>query len=1290
MKKISRSKNFETKPSYTMSEKTSVKIVVTLPEELVSSRKAAQNNEKKGKPQASTSSTLDFELNKETPAGAIRSYLGLTEQTKYLPSYSLVSAETGDSINDETLVGEIGNGTIPQVTLKLELAPYNTKSSIMHVLRLRNDFGFTNELEDDISEIAISSGSSFQELQFTEKNKADVKPVSGDNSEAKPQELKKTFAISDEEKAKFNAIIADTLEQTLPITEFLANTETIVTPVCRGLNFSQYNPVPSLYKSRGHTVYLQVVTWEAETLHVTGSSNGFFLNKSNSNKFDPNAKDELSFVTLYDLINHYSKKFSQHVQEFNNKLSSVPMVSYIKPNAGVLNKPWLIKPSVLNNYGDYFRMQHSDLLPFENKISFNTDFQTIKDLDANDLQTRVTMERSLVRIVDVFTKSAIKGAMKIFNGEMDPYMPTDAGTGLLSQTFFEDEIFYSFVKDINDTHSEKGGDEYMYSMANSDLRATKSLHKINPVLMRYRLMCIVDYCGKRVLCEAPVAGLMTCPGAKFIKNEKTGNPEPTEESMSDATTVIYGSVANAEEKDGQTIVYDAEFNDSLEEIAKSMHLKPHVIDGNEFKVSCTSSGLVGTDKRKYLVNLNNLAPSDINFIAEHFDQVTDPAKKYPHSHAKLRHELVDSWWSIKTEGADIEKAFEEYQYSFNTDDAKDPASKELSDFLNEKVIPTFLKEVLDDTVQLPFDGDHLIESLHKSGINVRYLYKVIALIEEEYKFQVERKDASLKEVAAANVEHKEYEVAVTTKLEKMIQERQKQINKLIQEGKQVPEELKMENMKIDPEDIRKPTTEQPVMIASDKLFPLKKLCQLEIVARSLKHIFRKYSRDIPTSVVPTLISHFYNLLFGKDFNSTPAFEFLDSFYAASAADFEFTKVSREELLEEVISQAAIRFRYDFSLEDLEKLLTTKPFVLIRNLNKKFGIQMVNRGYYFNTEEYNAFLAKQDKKTLKTLTQQTAVFSAKDFSVIPVVKDSEYVSGLVSQFWNSGAIILGGESEGKEPDINEALGLFNEAVSLREEFYGFVHQSVGEMYLRLSSIHTKLNELEKAIVLARKAVVIFERTCGMDSFLVVRALLNLIFLETANDCPYNAMQLCQRVMQIAEACTFNEHPILIDILNNMQKLSIGCKETKQTIQILNKINYLIETYNGGKNCAYAINLSSIANLHASRKELANSLKTIQEAFDIFTVELGLRHQFTATADQWAQSLKNVVESQRAQSRASAAQNAALNGSASGSAPSNKKKSKQDKQAAELNNKSVEELVNFVEGDSKGKNSKKGKK
>ncbi|CCE65913.1 hypothetical protein TPHA_0N01320 [Tetrapisispora phaffii CBS 4417] len=1215
---------------------------------------------------------LTFQFSKDTNIQTVLDVLGYAPTTKYFTNYVLKSGSTVLN-NSESIRDLVANNS--NLNLSIEIKPYNTREALKHVLTLRDFIGFASETEDGISQYSISTGSKFSSIPFNEvpEKKEDVEEVIREGE----QERKNVMYVSDEEKKNFEKVVNEIFEVTKNSTlaKSYSSENSLVTPCVNSLNLSAYNPVPAFYKSKGHLLYLQIVTIEGESMHITATPSGFYVNKSNSSKFDPsiklgdneNAKSHV-YYNLFDLLASNSKLFINHVESLEKKLEKHQSIEYIRPLTTFLNKPWLI-PNIPTNSPDFSRLQ-MDSINYESERNFNDEFQAVQELPTSTIQDTIQAEKLLSRISHEFTVAATKGAMSIFNDDMIPLNPDEVTYPI----YLKDNIFYSFINEESGPFGDKGGYDAAIAISNQDLNILRLLKNLRLKDVSFVLTTIVDFGGKRLLAQAPVPGVLSNMGTEFSKDPTT-NEEIVKEKKSEVV-VKYGF----DEESGKVIGNETFDKIVRTEISNILHLKSHKINDAEISLSSQSKGIVGSDKRNYILDLANTNPVDVNFIKEHYDNVEE-SKRYPHRQALLRAELVDNWWNnkVEKEKVDLKKAYEENMFSYNPDayqmeGVEDPTVLEMSEYLSKEVIPNVVNEYCNGNTSIPYNGEHLTDTLHKNGINVRYLGKIAELSKSILKKQKSEHAKRLEEIAISNEDYENWEAEYLKKIEKIIMERQEKINKYVSEGKEVPKEL-TETPQLNEDEIRKPTNETPSVINTDELIPLIKIAELEIFSRSAKHVIRKYSRELPIVVVPIFISYVLNLLFGNEYNENTQPEDLFDVYPVSS--YKFSTITRSTLLKEISEQAFLRFRYELDLNFIENFNDT-PYVVIRAIAVKVGIQLLNKEYFFNKDQYEEFKLSQDKKIRNKLVAPLNTFSTSDFALIPIVKGLDYSSVLSNERWSEGSLLL-------KEDQNAALTLLAQSIAIVEDVNSVLHPQVAEKYLTLSTIYSKLGLTPEAVVFCRKACSIYERVCGIDSFEMLRALSNLALLEFANECPYNAALVFKRIIETTESVGLTEaihHPIAIDAFSQLEQMALGIENTKLTIEICKVLRTLMVSLEGNETLAYATLESRLSNLYASISDFQNALEHISKAPRIFSKELGTNHQITAQSRQWVGGLTNLLNEVRNKKKLSAEQ-AAVNGTPKKSSKSGKKDQGQN---PELANKSVDELLDFIEGETSTKKSK----
>jgi protein TIF31 len=353
-------------------------------------------------------------------------------------------------------------------------------------------------------------------------------------------------------------------------------------------------------------------------------------------------------------------------------------------------------------------------------------------------------------------------------------------------------VFLSLgADDVVGSFEEEGGGEASRVAVGKDVIGVQ---KVNSLLLEAQSegdkdtgLCtlgtvIVDYLGERLVAQSVVPGI-------FQQAPETSKEE--EGASAGAHRIVYGAVDNAEK-----IYADTEFDEKFAKLMDKLHIKRHDVwevpkkpknetdgvNGEEIlrqkRTICTSletKGLRGADGRKYVLDLYKLTPLDVVFIEETFTKAEDA---YPHRMVFLRRECVDAFWESKlrawisdklaerkrskseseaTEEGEAEKETEkidisEFEFALNPDvftPSQAPVSEEeekrLSEdetdvraccaFLRENLIPNLIKELTDGTGGWPVDGKSLTVTMHRNGVNVRYIGKVIELCGEAPKLQ---------------------------------------------------------------------------------------------------------------------------------------------------------------------------------------------------------------------------------------------------------------------------------------------------------------------------------------------------------------------------------------------------------------------------------------------------------------------------------------------------------------------------------------------------------------------------
>jgi protein TIF31 len=697
----------------------------------------------------------------------------------------------------------------------------------------------------------------------------------------------------------------------------------------KSISLSPWNPPPYHLRNRGHLLYLIVVNLEGEQFHITSHASGFYVNRSSHNKFDPSPKPgpkTSSAHSLLTLLHQIDPKFSaafQQLIEHNSKRD--PLTLYQLTNALPAN-PWLVSPdsaSLLEHRPDISRTQESFLLSGadnnENLRDWNEEFQTTKELPLESVPEKVFRERLTSKLFADFNESAVRGAVLVARGEVNPLNPTE---GRDAQIFVHNNVFFSFGADGVGTFATEGGDEAARVATGKDVCGVRAVNQLDIPGLFTAATIIVDYLGKRIVGQSIVPGI--------FKQREPGD------------SIDYGGV------EGKDIIAEKpEFVEPFAALSKAVHLKKHPVWDKEGKrhdleASVDTKGLLGTDGRKYVLDLYRLTPLDVTWLEKYWGETTEERegavkKDYPHRMAVLRPELVDAYrlhkliqrvdegmaenkkkvaetnGEMATNGHKYEKLDEDsgkkeddsttavdeankadeearreiyskFSFSLNpdvfsgqvpqTEEEKEQMAKDEADvravceYLTSEAIPRLLNQLQEGDVGFPVDGQSLTSLLHKRGINIRYLGTVAALTDKE------------------NI----------------------------------------------------------------RLQALRRLVLQEMVTRSFKHVAGKYLRPLPHPLASACIAHLLNCLLGSKLNNDPVPETDEALKALyMSADCEFESLTPEGLKAEVAEEARKRYRFDLQGSFVEP---GREMQALREIALKLGIQLVSRDYVFEDSALN--------------------------------------------------------------------------------------------------------------------------------------------------------------------------------------------------------------------------------------------------------------------------------------------------------------------------------------------------
>lgn len=418
-----------------------------------------------------------------------------------------------------------------------------------------------------------------------------------------------------------------------------------------------------------------------------------------------------------------------------------------------------------------------------------------------------------------------------------------------------------------------------------------------------------------------------------------------------------------------------------------------------------------------------------------------------------------------------------------------------------------------------------------------------------------------------------------------------------------------------------------------KLVSIQIIAIQEMIARACKYIFNALVRGVPASLAPFCISHFLNCLLGAEHNPNPKVvpdEGLWKLY--HDADFSFEKLTVESLRASIEKEVSKRYRFE-----LEKgwEATVKPLQMLRELALKLGLQLKIKNYEFTAKSQEATKVNGDAAATNSGSEKkkgkkkSPAASVADFSdskgssttfepddllnVIPIVKDSASKSQLAEEALEAGRISLIQDHK----EIGQELLL--ESLSLHEQIYGVLHPEVARVYNTLSMLYYQLDEKAAAVELARKAVIVSERTLGVDSAETILNYLNLGLFEHASGNTKTALAYIKHAFGFWRIIYGDAHPDSVTTMNNVAVMLQALKYYTDSRKWFEASLKVCESIFGKSSPHTATLCFQLAQALALDNDSKGAVSKMRDAYNVFLAQLGPKDRNTKEAENWLEQL-----------------------------------------------------------------------
>jgi len=1118
----------------------------------------------------------------------------------------------GKRINDFVELSEVPD-IVSDPVCQLVEDPYTEAQARMHVVRVRELIGAAGDRTDLVT--GIDAGLSL----------CDSIELPGTKSEKEKEK----------EKEGPSPVAQYDLDAPGSISTLLSKPRDPSPKTIKSISLSAWNPPPHHLRMRGHLLYLQVTTNEGEQHYITSHISGFYVNKSTNHKFDPAPRSTPKSASAHSLINllsQISPSFDasfQKLQEYNGQRD--PLASYQLSNS-IPAAPWLVSASAVQQHqADLTRTQETFLLGgadnAETLRDWNEEFQSTKELPKETVQDRVFRERLTSKLFAEYNEAAVRGACLVARGEIQPLNPTESRD---AQIFVYNNVFYSFGADGVGTFASDGGDEAARVATGKDVQGVKAVNQLDVDGLFTPGTVVVDYLGKRVVGQSIVPGI--------FKQREPGEHQ-----------IDYGGV------EGKDVIatHDA-FVHPFSELSKAMRVKKHAVwdkesKKHELEASVETKGLLGTDGRKYILDLYRITPLDISWIEKHRTAENSDEERYPHRMTVLRPELVDAFRIMKMREY-ISKELEKKR-------TEKAANGTMTEKGEQAKAANGTGEETNGDHDAKEDGDEQNkpqqEAVDLSGFTFALNPDVFSGQQpqtEEEKDEWTQDEAQVRTVCT---------YLTDDVIPRLIHDLQEGDAGFPMDGHSLAREMHRRGINLRYiGHIAQLCGEKP---DNKRLQALRQVCHQEMVARVFKHICNAHLRALPACFAQSCVAHELNCLLGREFNASPKAEVdeeLKVFYPD--ASFAFEKQTPAALEKEIRRQINLRFRYELVGELVQ---TGRETQLLREISKKLGLQVEAKEYTF-TKEQAAKLStkassdslavpqtngvqphseggkKKKKKNADASPNRGAAISPTlqpltfhpdhILNIVPKIKEASPKSVLAEEALDAGRMSI----QQDQKDLGQELLL--ESLSLHEQIYGILHPEVARVYYALSTMYYSLDEKPAAVELAKKAVIVSERTLGIDDAETILAYLNLSLLEHATGNTRNALAYVRHALDLWKIVYGIRHPDSITTINNAAVMLQSLKQFHESRLWFEASLDICEEVAGKQSINTATLLFQLAQALTLDQEPKTAVSKMRESYSIFKNELGPENQNTKEAEMWLETLTHNAVNQ-AKQQASLQQN-----------------------------------------------------
>jgi len=1102
----------------------------------------------------------------------------------------------------------------PNCTLQLVPKPYSRATAIEHVhaavAKLGHDQG------DKAASERLVGGVRDAILPSSGGEEAHPAPAASGEAAAAPAVLDLSFLKN---------MMADgrpALEAAVLLSAPAAEDEGEAAAPIRFLGVSEWHPPPQNRMLMGDFFYLDLTTVEGKTHTITASARGFFVNGSSRKGFNPLPNTAFKpCVLLVDLIRAASPAFDEYCAATAEAASvrhpfqvvdpPFPKDCWTRPveqaRRSVLRCAGLGATENRPTYGPEAYIQHLR--------DWNEDYQSVREMPRTTPQEKIFRDHAMFRLQKDFVDEVVEGVRLILDGALQSINPMDP---FRNRMFIRNKIFYCVISD-SELYRDIGGEETAHITASNDLKGISAFENVDVEGIYTVATCVVDYMGYRFTAQAIVPGILQVQRAQVVY----GAPEPNGE-----------------------INFDEDFHALMCKVAERVLIREHKIkrkDGSVINFAGPSDmkGIVGTDNRKYVLDLSHPFPRDPRYTEEN------------HYAYLLRPELIANYYrkqeiemslaqKAQTAAAEAEAKVPESAEEGGEEEktgAEEVAGAGSNSEKAESGAATSEEEA----------GRGGKEESNGSGVNAAVTKAAEVPSKIDLRFNP---DLLLKVDLADDEEELARDRALVQNLSDFLVG--EMIPGMVSDWRQNPALLQSAVV------LRETMRQRGINMRylglvvercrEQKLQYCTTMCVREIFVRSAKHVFRKYLQATHEQLrdgrhsLGASCSRFLNCIFGTRNWKTngkksgavatpkdPAGSTTEESDAQGQAkrgkkrkkgkngtsqnNEPFAKArsrgckcyscvsTHNSLWNDICARSNSHFQFELTLEDKA---ATQGLASLRSLCLAMGVQIASRGY--------------------DLTE-TSPFQPEDIvGLFPKIKQVEPQSGDAVELLETSRIYL---DQGR---LDPALELLSDALHVVHHIYGPLHQQTASCYALLAALMHFAGKEDRALVHQRLSLIIRERVLGFDHDETIHGYASLGMFHMNKRELDLAARFFQRALQLARIAHGGPSPAEVNLFLNIGLISQDLKAPEVSRVALEHAKTMAEVLDGENSLLQLEVLRALSNVHVQQADWDKAVEYQSRCVEVHQANLGDADHRTKQSVAWLERLKSGIAARKAKDAA----------------------------------------------------------